>query len=174
MHNILHRIFKDKSFPQSGTREELHNFFEKSVREFEDGSFLKETALPAVNGEPDLHEKLYQHRTELLLIKYWKRNCIPCLSVAEMYKEAEKRCAQEKLPVRFYSINTKETHNKDVVDNQLVEGTPTIQKFHDFAQVGEDIRATNIDDLMSTIYQELRDISPLDKFAGASSGVLNQ
>ena len=159
MHSILHRIFQFKTFPTNASKEELHQFFDNAVKEFENGSFLEKTSLPAIEGENEFQQKLHDHRNELLIIKYWKRNCIPCLSVAEMYKEAEKRCMEERLPVRFFSINTKESPNKSVTDYQLVEGTPTIQKYHDFAQVGDDIQATKLEDLMKAIYDGVNAIS---------------
>ena len=158
MQDILHRIFKDKQFPPNATKDEMHKFFDESVKDFENGPFLKDTALPVVESETGFQEKLFEHRDEVLLVKFWKRNCIPCLSVAEMYKKAEKRCSDEKLPVRFYSINTKEDPNRSVTDYQLIEGTPTLQRFHNFAQIGDDIQATTFDDLMSAIYDSINSV----------------
>jgi len=156
--NILQRIFKDKNVPTDASKEEFHAFFESAVNDFENSGFLEQTKIAPILTEADFQQKLFENRNKLMLVKYWKRNCIPCLSFAEMFKAAEKQCLDDKLPVVWYSVNIKEKPNKDLVDFQMVDGTPTIQKFFNFRQVGQEVQETRLGGLMKDITGTLKDL----------------
>ena len=156
--SLLQRIFKDKVVPTDASKEEFHAFFESAVKDFEASGFLEENKLPVITSEEEFQQKLFEHRHELMVVKYWKRNCIPCLSFAEMYKAAEKQCADDKIPVHFYSVDIKEKPNRERVDFQMVDGTPTLQKFHNFRQVGGEIQETRLGGVMKDIKASLKDL----------------
>lgn len=155
MQSIVRRIFGDRKLPESMSDQEYDAFmnenFPKWVTEFENNGFLAATKLPPIVSEEDLVQKLIEHKDELVVIKYWKHGCMPCLSFAEMYKAAEQKCIAEKRPIRWYSVDTKCSSAKELVDFQLVDGTPTVQTFRNGKQVGSEIRVTQLEDLMQVL-----------------------
>jgi hypothetical protein len=152
---IVKRIFGNRKLPENMSDAEYEIFmqtnFKKWITEFEDGGFLDATKLPPIRNEDELIDKLMQHENELLVLKYWKHGCIPCLSVAEMYKEAQQLCMKHGKKVVWYSVDSKLAESRQMVDFQLISGTPTIQMFHKMKQVGEEVRATRIQDLMKEL-----------------------
>ncbi len=153
--NIIKRIFGSRKLPENMSDAEYDVFmqtnFKKWITEFEEGGFLEQTKLPPIRTEEELIDKLIQHENDLLVIKYWKHGCIPCLSVAEMYKEAQTLCMKTGKKVVWYSVDSKLAESRDMVDYQLISGTPTVQMFHKMKQVGDEVRATRIEDLMKVI-----------------------
>eukprot|EP00331_Platyophrya_macrostoma_P015387 CAMPEP_0176473856 /NCGR_PEP_ID=MMETSP0127-20121128/42582_1 /TAXON_ID=938130 /ORGANISM="Platyophrya macrostoma, Strain WH" /LENGTH=148 /DNA_ID=CAMNT_0017868985 /DNA_START=313 /DNA_END=759 /DNA_ORIENTATION=- len=123
--------------------------FPKWITEFEQGGFLEKTKLPPIADEDALVDVLMSvPKEDLVVIKYWKHGCVPCLSFAEMYKAAEQMCLAEQKRIHWFSVDTKSPAAKGLVDYQIVDGTPTIQTFRGGRQVGSEIRATQIDELM--------------------------
>lgn len=159
MQNIIRRIFGDRKLPEGLTEEAydafMHSNFPKWVTEFEDSGFLDQTKLTPIPDEECLMDVLMAHPNDLVVVKYWKHGCIPCLSFAEMYKAAERKCLLEGRPIRWFSVDTKSADARELVDFQLVDGTPTIQTFMGCKQVGNEIRATQIDELMGILEQRL-------------------
>lgn len=155
-HNIIRRIFGDRSLPQNLSDEEYDKYmqenFPKWMKAFEDNGFLEQTKLPAIKTEEELLEKLQEHKNDLVVVKYWKHGCIPCLTFAEMYKEASERCKRDGKRIFWYSVDTKAVSTRQLTEYQLISGTPTVQTFLGQKQVGDEIRATNIDDLMKEVY----------------------
>lgn len=153
--NIIRRIFANRKIPENLSNEEYDAFlqsnFLKWITEFEQGGFLEQTKLPAIQSEEDFIEKLQEHKDDLMVIKFWKHGCIPCLSLAEMYKSVAEQCARDGKRVYWYSVDTKSPEARELVDYQLVVGTPTLQTFSGERQVGNEIRATNADDLVREI-----------------------
>lgn len=153
--NIVRRIFGDRKLPENLSNEEYDKYmqehFPKWMKEFEDGGFLNKTKLPAIKSEEELISKLQEHKNDLMVIKYWKHGCIPCLTFAEMYKEAAERCAKEKKRIVWYSVDTKALSTRQLIDYQLISGTPTIQTFTGQKQVGNEIRAVNAEELLSEL-----------------------
>lgn len=172
--NIVRRIFGDRKLPENLSNEAYDKYMQANfpawMKEFEDGGFLEQTKLPAIKSEEELLEKLQEHRDDLLVLKFWKHGCIPCLTFAEMYKEAAERCKSytggnansnsnsnkdSTSGVRrivWYSVDSKALSTRQLVDYQLIAGTPTVQTFLGQRQVGSEIRATNIDDLLKEVY----------------------
>ena len=72
-----------------------------------------------------------------------------------MYKDAEKQTLDPSNPlykkVVWFSVDTKSAPNKEVVDFQMVNGTPSIQTFFGGRQVGSEIRATQLNELMGML-----------------------
>ncbi|KAG8344928.1 putative Thioredoxin [Trypanosoma vivax] len=153
--NIIRRIFGNREIPENLSGSEYEHYmqsnFPKWIREFEDGGFIEATKLPAIRSEDEFLRKLVEHRDEVMVIKYWKHGCIPCLSFAEMYKQVSEQCKKDKRRIVWYSVDTKDINTRSLVDYQLVGGTPTIQTFSGLKQVGSEIRATNAEDLMKEL-----------------------
>ena len=153
--NIIKRIFGSRKLPENMSDAEYDVFmqthFKKWVTEFEDNGFLESTKLTPIRSEEELIDKLILHENDLVVVKYWKHGCIPCLSVAEMYKEAEKWCAKKNKKVVWFSVDSKLAESRELVDFQLVAGTPTVQTFYKMKQVGDEIRAMQLDDLLKVI-----------------------
>ncbi|EPY34316.1 hypothetical protein STCU_01654 [Strigomonas culicis] len=190
--NIIRRIFGDRKLPQNLSNEEydeyMHTNFPAWMKEFEDSGFLEKTKLQPIRNEEEFIEKLNQHKSDLLVLKFWKHGCIPCLTFAEMYKEAEALCQrlQQNRPanvaadvapppadtaaaaltaplekrVVWYSVDTKALSTRTMVDYQLISGTPTIQTFCGERQVGEEIKATNLEDLMKELRTRIPKCTP--------------
>ena len=146
--HIVRRIFGSRTLPTNLSDAEMDKYFNsnfpKWTAEFEESGFLDEVKVPAIDGEDDFLEKLRQHRDDLLVIKFWKRGCIPCLALSEMFKAAEKQCASDGRRVVFYSVDTKSPLAKELVSNELVDGTPTFQAYKGYRQIGDQIRETNL------------------------------
>ncbi|CAC9531673.1 Thioredoxin [Leishmania donovani] len=153
--NIVRRIFGDRKLPENLSNEEYDKYmqdnFPKWMKEFEDGGFLEKTKLPPIKSEEEFIAKLQEHKDELMVIKYWKHGCIPCLTFAEMYKEAAERCSKEKKKIVWYSVDTKALSTRQLIDYQLISGTPTIQTFTGQKQVGNEIRAVNAEELLKEL-----------------------
>ena len=174
MQAILKRIFGNRDIPQDLSPEDQNKFisenFPKWVTEFETSGFLDRTKLPPISSEGEFIQKLQEHKNDLLVIKYWKHGCIPCLSLAEMYKNAEeyyhaeskKREEVDKkdpssmkgeapCSVVFYSMDTKAMTNKGHVEFQMILGTPAVLTFRHYKQWGKDIEAMNLKEFMREI-----------------------
>ncbi|AIO01427.1 hypothetical protein LPMP_331350 [Leishmania panamensis] len=153
--NIVRRIFGDRKLPENLSNEEYDKYmqdnFPKWMKEFEDSGFLEKTKLPPIKSEEEFIAKLQEHKDELMVIKYWKHGCIPCLTFAEMYKEAAERCTKAKKKVVWYSVDTKAVSTRQLIDYQLISGTPTIQTFTGRKQVGNEIRAVNAEELLEEL-----------------------
>lgn len=157
--NIVRRIFGDRKLPENLSSDEydkyMHDNFPKWMKEFEDGGFLEKTKLPPIKSEEELIAKLQEHKDDLMVIKYWKHGCIPCMTFAEMYKEAAEKCAQENRRIVWYSVDTKALSTRQLIDYQLISGTPTIQTFTGRKQVGNEIRAVNLEELLAELNRRL-------------------
>ena len=157
--HILRRIFQSKPIPDGLSKDQLVEFMDHALTEFEDSGFLEQTKLMPIQSEEEFIQKLQEHRNDLMVIKFWKRKCIPCLSTAEMYKIAEQHFAarQEgekgdcRKQVHFYSVDIKSPSTQSLVRYQMVEGTPTIQTFHNCQQVGSEIQATTLQKVVEQI-----------------------
>ncbi|ORC90583.1 uncharacterized protein TM35_000083810 [Trypanosoma theileri] len=153
--SIVRRIFGDRKLPENLTGSDYERFmqenFPKWIREFEEGGFLEANKLPAIKSEDEFLQKLQEHKNDLMVVKFWKHACIPCLSFAEMYKQASELCKAEKRRIVWYSVDTKDLPSRSLVEYQLISGTPTIQTFAGLKQVGKEIRATNTEDLMKEL-----------------------
>ncbi|CBH16336.1 thioredoxin, putative [Trypanosoma equiperdum] len=150
--NIIRRIFGNRELPENLSGSEYERYmqenFPKWIDEFEKGGFLEATKLPAIKSERDFLSKLIEHKDEIMVVKYWKHGCIPCLSLAEMYKQVSEQCKKENRRIAWYSVNTKDVSARSLVDYQLVNGTPTVQTFSRMKQVGKEIRAISAEELM--------------------------
>ena len=152
MQNLMRRMFANKQMPPEGTpKDEFSKFFDETVKEFEDGGYLESIKFEPLTSDADLTEKLRLHRDELVVVKFWKRGCIPCLAFGEMFKTAEKTLLDEHKPVRFFSVDTQQQSCKDLARFQLVEGTPTILTFHNYRQVGGEIKEPTLASFMTAI-----------------------
>lgn len=156
MQSIMRRILADKPMNQDMTSEEREKFIHESVpqwiKDFEESGFLETTSLPSIKSEDDFLVKLREHKDDLMVIKYWKHGCLPCLSIAEMVKEAERRTSESGKKIFWYSVDTRSSLTKKLIDYQLISGTPTLQTFSGQKQVGKEIRTTNIDELLKEVY----------------------
>jgi thiol-disulfide isomerase/thioredoxin len=145
---IVKMIFGDRKLPEGLSDTEMDKYFSSNfpqwITEFEEGGFLDSTKVPSIVGEDDLLTKLRDTKDGMFIIKYWKRGCIPCLATSEMYKEAEGRAKSEGKNISFYSVNIKDEACKEMVENQLVEGTPTFQAFCNNKQMGDEIKEMNM------------------------------
>lgn len=142
---IVRRIFATRSFPsQDAPEDEFKKNFDAAVTEFEDGGYLDQIKLPPINSEMELVQRLHEHRDDIIILKFWKRGCIPCLGFGEMYKAAEQHYAAPGGRVHFYSVNTKQESCFATSAYQLVEGTPTLQVFHKGRQIGDEIMSTSL------------------------------
>ncbi|KEG07921.1 hypothetical protein DQ04_08471020 [Trypanosoma grayi] len=154
-HNIIRRIFGERKLPENLSGNDYERFmqenFPKWIHEFEESGFLEATKLPEIKSEDEFLQKLQEHKNDLMVIKFWKHACIPCLSFAEMYKQVSEQCKAEKRRIVWYSVDTKDIKTRELVEYQLISGTPTIQTFGGLKQVGKEIRATNAEDLMKEI-----------------------
>lgn len=144
MHRVVQRIFADNPPPQGLSDAEFSAFMDGAVTRFEESGFLEETKLEHIDSEDDFIDVLTRHRHQLVVVKFWKRGCLPCLSVAEMYKAAEHECKAAGYPVVFYSVNSKAISSLLLTRFQLVTGTPTVQVFHDGEQIGGEIQAMTL------------------------------
>lgn len=152
----MRRILADRPMEQEMTSEERENFIHNSVpkwiKEFEESGFLESTRLPPIRNEEEFIEKLQEHKDDLMVIKYWKHGCLPCLSIAEMVKEAEKKCIESGKKIFWYSIDSRSPQAKNLIDYQLISGTPTLQTFYGQRQVGKEIRTTQLDELLKEVF----------------------
>lgn len=152
----MRRILADKPIGQEMTSEEREKFIHESVpkwiKEFEESGFLESTRLPSIKSEDEFLEKLEEHKDDLMVIKYWKHGCIPCLSIAEMVKDAEKKCIESGKKIFWYSVDSRSPFTKDLIDYQLISGTPTLQTFRGQRQVGKEIRPTQLDELLGEVF----------------------
>src|SRR3989338_8734053 len=140
---IVRRIFANRPLPPNdATPEEFNKAMDSAVRDFEDSGFLDSIKLAPLNSEYDLVERLHQHKNDIVVVKFWKKGCLPCLGLAEMYKQAEKQFEGKR--VHFFSVNTKEDSCLGTVAHQLIEGTPTIQVFHGGHQIGDEILSQSL------------------------------
>jgi thiol-disulfide isomerase/thioredoxin len=154
MQQIMRRIFADRPMPPPNTsKEEFTKMFDVAVDEFEKSGFLDSIKFEPVTSDEDLLDKLKQHKDELVVVKFWKHGCIPCLAFGEMFKAAEQQLKDEGKPVRFFGVDQKEV--RDVPRYQLVEGTPTVLTFHQYKQVGDEIRATSLSAFTASIDERL-------------------
>ncbi|CUG87152.1 thioredoxin-like protein, putative [Bodo saltans] len=163
MQSIVRRIFGDRKLPEGLSEDAydkfMHDNFPKWVTEFESNGFLEQTKLPPIADEDALMDVLMKYPNDLVVVKYWKHGCIPCLSFAEMYKSAQMKCLAENKRIRWFSVDTKASDGaRELVDFQLVDGTPTIQTFAGCKQIGNEIRATQLDDLMGILEQRLASV----------------
>eukprot|EP01064_Diplonema_japonicum_P005564 TRINITY_DN13705_c0_g2_i1.p1 TRINITY_DN13705_c0_g2~~TRINITY_DN13705_c0_g2_i1.p1 ORF type:complete len:177 (+),score=41.50 TRINITY_DN13705_c0_g2_i1:47-577(+) len=147
------RIFPPGLMKPGMTKEEFGKLFERRLREFEEGGFLEETKLPPIRGEEEFLRKLAYHKRndELMVVKYWKKGCMPCLSKAEMYKEVEQWMNEDRPGAAFYSIDIHHKDNLDLSERQLVDGTPSIQKYWNCQQVGGEVRVNEKQSFMENI-----------------------
>ena len=151
MQAMVMRIFEGKTMPPDASKEEYSQFIDTSVKEFENGGFLEANKLPPISSEAELHDVLYKHRDELVVLKYWKRGCLPCLVASEAYKGAEKMCADEKMKVKFFSVDSKLESSKSLTRYQLIDGTPCAQAFHGGKQVGDEFNIQQLAPLVKEI-----------------------
>lgn len=156
MQSIIRRIFADRPVDQNMTSEEREKFIRTSIpqwiNEFEESGFLESTGLPSIKSEEEFLAKLREHKNSLMVVKYWKHGCLPCLSIAEMIKEAEKKSSESGKRIVWYSIDTHLPSAKNLIDYQLISGTPTLQTFSGQKQVGKEIRTTSLDELLREVY----------------------
>lgn len=159
MQSIMRRIFGDRKLPENMSDEAydafMHANFPTWITEFENSGFLEQTKLPPIRDEDELVDTLMRYPDDLVVLKYWKHGCLPCLSFAEMYKAVEQKCVQEGKRIRWFSVDTKAADAKELVDFQLVDGTPTIQTFLRGKQIGHEIRSVQLEELMATLEQRL-------------------
>ena len=164
---IVRRIFSTRPLPpQDASQDEFKAQFDAAVADFEEGGFMEQTKLPPITSEIDLVDKLHDHRGDLVVVKFWKRGCLPCMGLAEMYKAAEKhykdmaqqqqhqqqRTAAPAPPrVVFYSVNTRDASCLSTVAHQLVDGTPSIQLFHQGRQIGDEVLSMNLASFIAKI-----------------------
>jgi hypothetical protein len=146
---IVRRIFADRPIDRDLPEEEFKKVFDAAVKEFEDGtpdgkkpSYLDQIKLTPVTSEFDLVQRLHEHRADIVVLKFWKRGCIPCLGFGEMYKAAEQHFKGKR--VHFFAVDTKQESCFGTCAYQLVEGTPTLQVFHGGRQIGEEIMSTSL------------------------------
>nr|CCC94229.1 conserved hypothetical protein [Trypanosoma congolense IL3000] len=153
--NIIRRIFGNRELPEDLSGNEYEQYMQKNfpkwIDEFEKSGFLEATKLPPIRSEDEFLRKLIEHKNEVMVIKYWKHGCIPCLSLAEMYKQVAERCKNENRRIVWYSVDTKDVNARSLVDYQLINGTPTVQTFSGLKQVGKEIRATTAEDLLKEL-----------------------
>jgi hypothetical protein len=147
---IIRRIFSNRPFPsQDAGEEQFNKEFTEAVTAFEEGGFLEQIKMAPIGSELELVQRLHEHREDLVVLKFWKRGCIPCLGFGEMYKAAQMHFAGKR--VHFYSVNTKEPSCFGTAAYQLVEGTPTLQVFHRGRQVGDEIQSTSLNAFVDRI-----------------------
>ena len=113
---LMQRLFPPGSITPGMSKDEFSKEFDRRLKAMEEGGFLSDTALPKIEGEEDLVRKLALHkaRGEMVVVKYWKRGCIPCLSKAEMFKEAEQQMLEERPGSVFYSVDIHSPNNRDL------------------------------------------------------------
>ncbi|KAJ9450864.1 thioredoxin [Diplonema papillatum] len=153
MQDFLQRIFPASAMTPGMSKDDFRKVFDQRLRDFEEGGFLEQTHLPGIVGQDDFLRKLALHsnRNELMVIKFWKRSCIPCLSKAEMYKGVEQTLLKENAGIVLYSINIHDPANTQLADQQLVDGTPSLQKYWDYRQVGGEVRVGSRDGFLDNI-----------------------
>lgn len=147
----MSRIFAGKTIPEGLGKEEFHAFVDQAVAEFEESGFLNAHSHPPIRNEDDFLAKLEDHKDDLMVIKFWKKGCLPCLSMAEMYKVA----SEQNKRIVFYGVNTKDPEAAQLVANQMVEGTPTIQTFTACQQVGTDIQEVQLSKFLGALESRL-------------------
>jgi thiol-disulfide isomerase/thioredoxin len=156
MQQLMRRIFANRTMPPEGTsKEEFHKFFDAAVTDFENSGFLDATKFTPIASDEELEEVLRKHKDELVVVKFWKRGCMPCLAFGEMFKAAEKQYADAGKPVKFFSVDTKADDCRDLARYQLVDGTPTILTFHKYRQVGEEIKETSLETFTRAVNQRI-------------------
>eukprot|EP00667_Euglena_gracilis_P022881 EG_transcript_25604 len=100
---------------------------------------LPKMHIPEIVGEAEFEQKLAQARDKLVIIKFWKHKCLPCLSYGPFMKRAEQQLKSTQPNVEFYSVDIKRPENIKLSGWQRVMGTPTVQYFHEGRQVGENV-----------------------------------
>eukprot|EP01063_Lacrimia_lanifica_P018645 TRINITY_DN25550_c0_g1_i1.p1 TRINITY_DN25550_c0_g1~~TRINITY_DN25550_c0_g1_i1.p1 ORF type:complete len:199 (+),score=92.53 TRINITY_DN25550_c0_g1_i1:72-599(+) len=142
---FMQRIFPPGSMTPGMTKDDFAKIFADRLRAFEEGGFLEKTGMTPIHGEDDFLRRLGYHaqRKELMVVKYWKHGCIPCLSKAEMMKNVEQWCVNDHPGAAFYSIDIYHKDNLKLSDRQQVDGTPSIQKYFDYQQVGGEVRVSS-------------------------------
>ena len=162
---ILRRIFAKRQLPdQSLPEEEFDKQVKEAVTEFENSGFLEQVSMPLISSDSDFIDKLRQHHNDVVVVKFWKRGCLPCLGLAEMFKAAEQHYLglNERMPangkkVYFYAVDTKNIPCLKTVLYQLVEGTPAIQAFHNSRQIGDEIMALQLSTFTHTLDKMVAD-----------------
>ena len=158
MQRIIQKIFSAHEIPKDMPSDQLETFVDEAITKFEDGGFLEENKLQPIDDEDNFLDFLRKHRNDLVVIKYWKRGCIPCLSQAEMYKQAEQLCQEHQLPITFCSVDTKKYESLPLVKWQNIEGTPTIQCFRGGKQVGDEIQAVSLPSFLQQLQTRMPEI----------------
>ena len=156
MQNIVRRIFSGVDIPEGMSKPEFQTWMDARVTAFEDGGFMENTKLTPIVDDDGLVDVLAEaDPKELLVVKFYKRGCLPCLSIAEAYKNAELKCRADGLNVRFLSINSKLPESEALVQRQLVSGTPTVQTFVNGRQIGDEIQEMSSEKIMEKILSRM-------------------
>eukprot|EP01062_Namystynia_karyoxenos_P044483 TRINITY_DN32799_c0_g1_i1.p1 TRINITY_DN32799_c0_g1~~TRINITY_DN32799_c0_g1_i1.p1 ORF type:complete len:209 (+),score=84.83 TRINITY_DN32799_c0_g1_i1:80-628(+) len=147
--DLMRRLIASADAPMpANDRSLMMDWMMRQVERYE-AAFNPTVKLPEIRGEQQLVETLAKHPDQLVVVKYWKQQCIPCLAYGDMYKRAEgwfksETVRQGKQGIVFYSVNIKDRENLEMSDRQLVEGTPTIQKFWNGRQVGGEVQCMEL------------------------------
>ena len=162
MKRLMQRIFENKPMPQGLSKEEFHTFMDGAIHDFEESGYLETNKLTPLDTDDDLLKAVEGGGDDLVVVKFWKRKCLACLGLAEMYKDAEGHygtqaksggAGGENQPsnVQFFSVNTKDQCTKELCDRQLIDRTPTVQLFRCGKQVGPEIQSQQLEDFLKEV-----------------------
>ena len=114
--DFMQTLFPPGSVSPDISKEDFAKEFDRRIKQLEGSGFLTKNGLPKIEGEEELTRKLAFHASQkqMVMIKYWKRGCIPCLAKAEMFKEVEGWILDNNPGCAFYSVDIKDPVNYDL------------------------------------------------------------
>eukprot|EP01060_Flectonema_neradi_P031144 TRINITY_DN4653_c0_g3_i2.p1 TRINITY_DN4653_c0_g3~~TRINITY_DN4653_c0_g3_i2.p1 ORF type:complete len:179 (+),score=21.27 TRINITY_DN4653_c0_g3_i2:51-587(+) len=154
---FMAKIYPPQEMDPTLSREHYMKEFQRRLDAYESSAEFEGTKIHPLYGETSFLQKLAYHkkRNELVVVKFWKKGCIPCHARANMFKDTEKWLLDKNPGAVFYSIDIHHPENRGLEKRQLIEGTPHIQKFWNGKQVGGDVQASSKDSLISNLLSTL-------------------
>eukprot|EP00996_Jenningsia_fusiforme_P004154 NODE_4958_length_738_cov_23.359942_g4602_i0.p2 GENE.NODE_4958_length_738_cov_23.359942_g4602_i0~~NODE_4958_length_738_cov_23.359942_g4602_i0.p2 ORF type:complete len:168 (+),score=38.79 NODE_4958_length_738_cov_23.359942_g4602_i0:119-622(+) len=140
--------------PELPSDQDWPQWFDSRLEEYERQN-LKEMHIPEIVGEEDFERKLREHKDKLMVIKFWKHKCVPCLAYGPFMKKASVTLQSEQPDCVFYSLDIKRDENRSLSMWQRITGTPTVQYFYGHRQIGHCVEETSYEAFTSHVRRTL-------------------
>jgi len=163
---LFEKLVKGQTMPED--KKEFSEWLDLRLREHEEKS-LPAMHIKEIVGEEDFEKKLKENKDKLLIIKYWKHRCLPCLAYGPFMKEAEETLKKDHPRCEVLSVDIKRPENLKLAAWQRVMGTPTVQYYYQGRQVGENVEQLGYRPFVDHIKKTLQFLSlaPAERWAWA-------
>mmetsp|Transcript_148848 Transcript_148848/g.260071 ORF Transcript_148848/g.260071 Transcript_148848/m.260071 type:complete len:173 (-) Transcript_148848:94-612(-) len=151
--SLFEKLVRGKEHEMPEDRGAWAEWFNKRLEDYESQA-LPKMHIPELMGEAEFEKKLRENKDKLMIVKFWKHQCLPCLSYGPFLKKAEEELKKNPNVV-FYSVDIKRPENLKLSAWQRIMGTPSLQTFHGMRQVGECIESTGYTGFMAHISKSL-------------------